>query len=100
MNPRNYLYIELTVLIIVVVIFSLATYQRNFVWKGDLSLWSDVVKKSPKKFRPHNNLGKAYTKTRQYDLAIAEFKETLRLNPQADKAHNNLGSVYMDKRTY
>ena len=87
-------YVELLVVISLVVLGA-ATYQRNLVWKDNCSLWSDVVEKSPGKFRGHNNLGNVYAGLEQYDRAMAEFKYTLALNPQADKAHNNMGNVYL-----
>ena len=54
MRPRRSeglpcLYVEFLVLVSLVLLFATATYQRNLIWKDDLSLWSDVVKKSPTK---------------------------------------------------
>ncbi|MBI5676376.1 MAG: tetratricopeptide repeat protein [Nitrospirae bacterium] len=77
----------------VVILFSIATYQRNIVWKDEVSLWEDVVRESPGKARPHNNLGNAYLKGR-IDEAINEYKTALRLNPDYAEAYSNLGSAY------
>ena len=38
--------------------------QRNQLYRDRLLLWSDAVKKSPNKARPHNNLGHAYALAR------------------------------------
>jgi len=41
----------------ITLVLSTWTYERNTIWSNAVSLWSDVVKKSPQKARPHNNLG-------------------------------------------
>ena len=50
-------YIELAVLMGFVMVSGIVAHQRNFVWKDDFSLWSDAVKKSPNKARPHDYMG-------------------------------------------
>jgi len=41
----------------------------------------------------HHRLGSALYAKGQYDAAIAEFKEAIRLNPDFAEAHNDLGSA-------
>lgn len=83
-------------LVLITLILSGFTYARNTLWANEISLWQDVVKKSPNKARPHNNLGYAYASQGQLDMAIAEFQTALRLNPDYSEshAHNNLGYSY------
>ena len=93
-------YIELLVLVSIILMCSWATYQRNFIWKTNLSLWSDVVKKSPYKARPYIWVGLAYQKAGLINEAISQYKKALSLNPNladAADAHNNLGLCYFDK---
>ena len=45
---------------LVIIILSGATFARNTVWQSQVSLWEDVVKKSPMKARTYNGLGLAY----------------------------------------
>ncbi len=91
---NRHLLVEVFVLICLITVFGGAAYQRNIVWKDDLSLWSDVVKKSPRKDRPYNNLGQAYLGNREFYQAIPFLKESLRLNPYFSYAHYNLGIAY------
>jgi len=83
--------------------FSLITIERNKIFKDDLTLWSDVVKKSPNKMRGHHNLGKAYILAGQIDQGIQEGKIALRLSAyQLDKKSvkfvlNLLGGAYSEK---
>ena len=74
-------------------VFSTWTYERNTVWSNDVGLWSDTVKKSPQKVRPHNNLGNALKRQGKFEEAIAHFKKALQINPGYAKAHNNLGTA-------
>jgi tetratricopeptide (TPR) repeat protein len=80
----------------ITVLYSAGTIKRTPVWKDNLTLWSDTVKKSPDSHIVRNNLGYAYNNMGQFDEAIEEFKEALRLNPFYAKAHNNLGLAYDD----
>jgi protein O-mannosyl-transferase len=88
------LWIELFILIVLVFTYGWATYQRNFVWKDEVTFWSDVIKKSPDKARPYNNLGRAYLCNKAFPEAIPYLKEALRLNPYFSFAHYNLGIAY------
>lgn len=97
MNYRN---IELLVLTSIILICSYATYKRNLIWKTDLSLWTDVLKKSPNKARSHNNLGVYYSRGKAYKQAVRELKEALRLKPHYYYAHFNLGVVYQNIGLY
>jgi protein O-mannosyl-transferase len=74
-----------------VTVFSVATYQRNKVWQDELTLWSDVVQKSPQKGRGYNNLGLAYADRNRWSEAIQAYKTALVLRPKFAEAHNNLG---------
>jgi protein O-mannosyl-transferase len=71
-----------------------STYQRNRVWINDLTLWQDVVNKSPGKARGHNNLGLAYWKLKRNEEALKAYQVSLSLNPYYVEAHSNLGLAY------
>jgi len=76
-------------------ILSGATYARNTVWQDEIKLWEDVVKKSPNKVIPHNNLGAAYLEKGRIDEGTRELEIALQINPDMQEAHNNLGTVYL-----
>jgi len=73
------------------IVCSLWTYERNKVWSDDVSLWRDCVEKSPRKARPHNNLGLALVERGSLEDGIRHLSEALKLNPYYVQAHNNLG---------
>ncbi|HEY6001556.1 MAG TPA: tetratricopeptide repeat protein [Anaeromyxobacter sp.] len=72
---------------------SAATVARNEVWASELALWSDSVRKSPGKSRPHCNLGKALAELHREAEAIPELREAVRLDPSYGEAYGNLGAA-------
>ncbi len=82
------------VLIIIAVPLGVGAYHRNFVWKNEVALWEDVVRKSPDKARGHNNLGLAYYKKGRVEEAIQEYLTAIKLKPDYLEAHQNLGGTY------
>lgn len=48
----------------------------------------------------YNNRGNAYTDKGQYDLAIQDYDESIKLNPNYAKAFNNRGVAYQKKGEY
>jgi tetratricopeptide (TPR) repeat protein len=89
--------IMLSVVFVITAPYSVGTIKRNPVWKNNLTLWSDTVKKSPDGFIPHYNLGHAYGKEGLTDKAIEEYKLAISLKPGFADAHNNLGVAYYNK---
>ena len=82
------------IVVVVALALSATTYARNNVWKDEASLWEDVVKKSPDKARPRNNLGEIYYKTGRLDEAVRELVIAISLDPEVADTHCNLGVVY------
>lgn len=62
---------------------SVLTYNRNKVWKDDLTLWNDVVSKSPNLARAYLNLGSAYFNRNELDKAIDNCNRAIELNPKS-----------------
>jgi len=76
--------------IIVILLFSFWTYQRNTLWGDKLLFWEDCVKKSPNKDRPRVNLGKVLISDGRYEAAIQNLSVALQINKNA-LAHINMG---------
>ncbi|MBI4412055.1 MAG: tetratricopeptide repeat protein, partial [Deltaproteobacteria bacterium] len=71
--------------------FSLASFQRNRIWKDPLTLWQDVVNKAPRKGRGYYGLGKAYQVEGRFEPAIEAYLEAIALRPDYFDAWLNLG---------
>ncbi|HDZ84327.1 MAG TPA: tetratricopeptide repeat protein [Nitrospirae bacterium] len=83
------------ILVVIAVVLTGTTYARNTVWNSELSLWSDVIKKSPGKARGYNNVGMCYYESKDRAKAIPYFQKAIEIDPLDYKALNNLGLSYM-----
>jgi protein O-mannosyl-transferase len=91
---EKYLHVVVVIIVMIASVNTALTYQRNKIWKNDSTLWADCVEKSPNKVRVHINLGVAYSERGQYQLAINDFDEAIRLKPDMAEAYNNRGGIY------
>ena len=92
---NNYKNRVLLFFVLLIGTYSSLAFQRNKVWKDELSLWSDAVEKSPKKARPYVNRGYAYGNLRQWSKSINDFEKVNELFPnQHTMAYYNLGIAY------
>jgi len=85
------------VLAMVIACNSVLTYQRNKIWKDDLTLWDDTVAKSPHKARPHNNRGQIYYTQGKVKEALREFNKAIELDSTLADAYYNRGLIYYDQ---
>ena len=85
--------------------FAIETLDRQRVWKDDLSLWADAVKKAPRSALPHNEYGMALRERGLIEDAEREFLTALTSNSRESKswkayAATNLALIYMDRDEY
>jgi protein O-mannosyl-transferase len=85
------------VFIVIVGLNTVGTIYRNNIWKDDVTIWSDTVKKSPDSAAAHHNLGFAYASKGQFDMAITEYQISLHLNPDDGEVFFNLANAYASK---
>jgi len=81
------------------------TVERQTVWKNNLVLWEDTVKKSPYYAIPHSNYGMALKDAGKLDDAIRELLFSINADVKDSKRGRaataiNLGLVYLDKGDY
>jgi Tfp pilus assembly protein PilF len=81
-------------------VLALLTFNRNRVWASEVTLWEDVVAKSPNMSRPWNNLGYAYLKYRQPKKAIPALITSVTISPGFPDAWNNIGMALSQLGSY
>ena len=86
--------------IMIILSLCMATYARNGIWENDITLWTDVLSKSPQNHRAHTNLGKALAKEGLIDEAIEHYRAALSINSIYVVAHYNLGLALSKKGRY
>ena len=69
------------------------TFARNQVWGSELAIWSDAVRKSPGKARPHYNLALALDKLDRTGEALQQAVLAARIDPREANPHNLIGSL-------
>lgn len=79
---------------------AIATYQRNAVWKDEITLWSNAVSANPENPRARTSLGAAYATHRRFDEAINEHVTALRIRPDYAEARNLLGLTYAKQQRF
>ncbi|MGO9246740.1 MAG: tetratricopeptide repeat protein [Verrucomicrobiia bacterium] len=75
----------------VLTVLGAATWGRACVYAGEETLWRDTLKKNPRAWMAHNNLGNVLLREGKTSDAIGHYEQTLRLNPDFAEAHYNLG---------
>jgi len=81
-------------LCLMVMTLGVTAYNRNLVWADDITLWGDVVRKSPGKARGYANLGKAYLDRGMINEAIQTLQHGLSIDPYQPKSYNNIAVAY------
>ncbi len=91
--------------VLLIILYAFAAYQRQAVWKDDLSLWRDTSLKSPDHPLPHSNYGLALSNIGEQDEAVKEFE--IALSPEMNDSPrgkavtaNNMGLVYIEREDY
>ncbi len=83
-----------TAFILLVVVFSVSSFQRNKVWKNDISLYSNVLENNPNVKEALNNRGNAYNAIGKYELALADFNKGLEQYPGYKSFYNNRAQAF------
>ena len=90
--------------VILMMVLSFLTFERNTVWANPIKLWSDVTLKSPRKARAYQNLGYFYQEIgdlknaeKNYLLALKFAKNIITMDYDI---LNNLASLYGELGQY
>ena len=95
LSPRRYKISSVLFILTLLPLLTGLTYARNQVWANDLTLWQDVVQKSPNRVRPRINYGKAlYEHSWGYvKEAKREFELARTLCPECSTPYHNLAFI-------
>jgi tetratricopeptide (TPR) repeat protein len=71
------------------IILCTLSWQRNKIWKNNLTLFTDVIEKNPKVTQAYNNRGNEYNNRGEYMLALEDFNKGIRIAPKFKYLYNN-----------
>ncbi len=83
-----------------VLILGFLTVRRNCDYRSELAIWQDTVDKLPHSYHAWNSRGAAYQDVGDYDQAIHDYTQALRLNPQFAQTYRNRGLARSKKGRY
>jgi eukaryotic-like serine/threonine-protein kinase len=73
-----------------------ATAVENNLSKAE-GYHKSLIAMYPDDFVPHNNLGRVYLSMKNYDNALTEFKEAIKLNPYQMLSYFSLNMIYLNQ---
>jgi len=77
-----------------------AAHSRAAVWKDSLTLWGDVLEKSPLEYMAYYGRGNARQTAGQYAGALEDFSRCFELNPAYWKAVANRGRTFAELKKF
>jgi tetratricopeptide (TPR) repeat protein len=92
-NKRHFP-LTFSILIAIILLFSLRIIDRNRDWKDGMALWSKTVKTVPRCARAQNNLGVEHLNDGKDKEAMSHLEAALEIKPEYADAYNNLGLAY------
>jgi tetratricopeptide (TPR) repeat protein len=78
----------------IVIVLGILTWERCHVWRDSITLWSDVLEKYPNSSTAYNDRGGAYLAKKEYQNALYDFTQAIKITPHYAQAHNNLCYTY------
>lgn len=83
-------------LLAVVAVLSVVSFQRSAVWRNSLALWSDAVAKEPRSDLAWKILGGSLLNAGRFAEARDAYQRGLALNPANSEILHGLGMVYTE----
>ncbi|XP_073944579.1 protein O-mannosyl-transferase F38B6.6-like [Choristoneura fumiferana] len=83
-----------------VCVFALKSYERSFAWQNEHKLFLSGLSVCPLNAKVHYNVAKVADAKHHTDLALAEYREAIRLYPKYYQAMNNLANLLKNRKEY
>jgi protein O-mannosyl-transferase len=100
MRHKKAFFIALSAILIV---YSVSTYERLYVWRDEAALWEDTVRKNPISATAHANYGRVLIERKDLDRGKIELHTALnqKVSPeQVSNIYDLLGAAEMKENNY
>jgi len=98
-NKKSFLLASILLFFIgTILIYS--TILRNQIWRNDLTLFKDVLKKFPRNAKANYNVGAIYLQENKNEEAKGYFKNAISIYPSYYEAYLALAKIYIKERQY
>lgn len=81
---------------VVLLLFSLLSFNRAKVWENGETLWTDAINKFPEVAGSWGGRGVYYRLQKQYSKALQDLNQAVKLNPNEAMFYSNRGNIYFD----
>ena len=78
---------------LLLLIFGVLTWQQCHVYQNPETLWADTLKKNPRSWMAHTNLGRLLAQQGAFDAAGTHYQTALAINPDEEAIHYNYGNL-------
>jgi protein O-mannosyl-transferase len=86
--------LAIRLLSVVVIIFSVLSFQRNKVWANEFTLWDDAVKKAPQNQMGYLNRGAYFHNIGNLEAAMDDYNMVVGLGPITAVTLSNRGGIF------
>jgi len=76
------------------------TIRENSFFRSEDALWSEVVRRQPENARAQNNVATLVARRGERALALAGYRESIRLDPTYLLARQNLAPLLLEDKAY
>lgn len=97
---KMYKYTSVLLLVLLLFVYGITAYRRTLVWQTEVSLWNDVILKSPNKDRPRIQLGIMYFLKGNLEESKHQFETLLKNNPNNLLGYSNLSVIYIQQQNF
>lgn len=97
---EHYKKVGIAAVALFVVVYGVLTFERNKVWENEITLWTDVIEKSPHKARCYNNRGDDFMEEGKLSEAMDDFNKALEIYPGFAMAYYNRANVYKKQEKF
>jgi tetratricopeptide (TPR) repeat protein len=80
----------------IAVIFAFAAHLRNNTWQNEMTLWNDVIDKSPEKARGWFKRGQTFMNEGNEEKALEDFEKAIEIEPDFRSAYTYKGLIHFE----
>ncbi|MBF0344168.1 MAG: tetratricopeptide repeat protein [Nitrospirae bacterium] len=81
----------------ILLLYTASTYNRNNIWRSEITVFEDNIKKSPNSIFAYVNLGSVYMEAGRGEDALKTFEAALKIAPRNTDALISIGTLYAER---
>jgi len=100
LSQKNKQYLVSVVFSVIIIAFSILSFNRNTVWANGLTLFDDVIEKQPDAFYAYHSRGIVYYYLGNYNASLKDYNKAIELNKSYGLTYYNKGLTLMMLKQY